>query len=73
MKIVIDIPKDDYNAYNVVPDYLCDADMLRIKSGTPLPKNCRLIDANALPNEVQSLYSIRSASTIIGTDGGAME
>lgn len=49
MQIVIDIPEDYYNVIKAIPDRQCDADMLIIKSGTPLPKgHGRLIDADRL-------------------------
>lgn len=48
MQIVIDIPEDYYNVIKAIHDRQCDADMLIIKSGTPLPKgHGRLIDADA--------------------------
>lgn len=40
MKIVIDIPEEYYNAIKSIPDRQCDADMLIIKSGTPLSEYC---------------------------------
>ena len=45
-----------------------------VAKGIPLPKgHGRLIDVNALPNEVQSLYSIRNAPTIIEADKAESE
>ena len=38
MQIVIDIPEEYYNAIKAIPDRQCTADMLIIKTGTPLPK-----------------------------------
>jgi hypothetical protein len=48
MQIVIDIPEEYYNAIKSIPNIQCDADMLIIKSGTPLQKHGRLIDADEL-------------------------
>lgn len=36
MKLVIDIPKEYYNAIKEIPDEQSTADMLIIKNGTPL-------------------------------------
>lgn len=55
MQIVIDIPEEYYNGIKSIPDNQCDADMLIIKYGTPLPKgHGRLIDADKL--EFEKMY-----------------
>lgn len=66
MKLIIDIPEYIYKLCQGHRDIVYKY----IAKGIPFPKNCRLIDANALPNEIQSLYSIRIAPTIIEADGG---
>ena len=38
MEIVIEIPEEYYNVIKSIPDIQCNADMLIIKYGTPLPK-----------------------------------
>jgi len=38
MRIVIDVPEDYYNGIKSIPDRQCDANMLIIKNGVPLPK-----------------------------------
>ena len=51
MKIVIDIPKEYYEAIKAISDETSSADMLIIKYGTPLPKgHGRLIDADWVKN-----------------------
>lgn len=39
MRLVIEIPEEYYNGIKTIPDNQCDADMLIIKYGTPLPKD----------------------------------
>ena len=76
MQIVIDIPEGAYNLLKTSgvdwlgAEHILDA----VAKGIPLPKgHGRLIDVNALPNEVQSLYSIRNAPTIIEADKAESE
>ena len=72
MQIVIDIPK---GIYKIIKKAKVDNLIYKaIKNGTPLLKgHGKLIDVNALPNEVQSLYSIRNAPTIIEADKAESE
>ena len=48
IELVIKIPEEYYKAITEIPNHQCTADMLIIKTGTPLPKgHGRLIDADA--------------------------
>lgn len=54
IEVVIKIPEEYYNAIKVIPDRQCTADMLIIKTSTPLPKgHGRLIDAKALGEDMR--------------------
>lgn len=57
MQIVIDIPKEYYNATKAIPNIQCDADMLIIKNGTPLPKgHGRLVDMSEVLIKLMQFY-----------------
>ena len=57
MQIVIDIPEEYYNATKAIPNIQCDADMLIIKSGTPLPKgHGRLVDMSEVLIKLMQFY-----------------
>ena len=43
IELVIKMPEEYYNVIKAIPDRQCDADMLIIKGGTPLPKMGRWI------------------------------
>ena len=52
MKVVIDIPENDYKLACNYPDALIACYAHYIKAGVPLPKkHCRLIDADELKKE----------------------
>jgi hypothetical protein len=58
MKIVIDIPKEYYDSIKEIPVEQSTADMLIIRTGTPLPKgHGRLIDADEAIKVLKSLGS----------------
>ena len=83
MKVVIDIPKNDYKLACNYPEALIDCYARYIKNGTPLPeKHGRLIDADALvpdicrdweggrvPPDYYSEECIRNAPTVIEAEG----
>ena len=49
IELVIKMPEEYYNVIKAIPDMQCDADMLIIKGGTPLPKgHGDLYDCNDL-------------------------
>ena len=59
MKVVIDIPENDYKLACNYPDALISCYAHYIKAGVPLPKkHGRLIDADALINYVEDRYEI---------------
>lgn len=54
MKVIIDIPEDDYKLACNYPDALIGCYAHYIKAGVPLPKkHGRLIDADALLEDVR--------------------
>lgn len=78
MQLVLDIPEDYYNAIKAIPDRQCDADMLIIKYGTPLPKgHGELVDISPykgkvicshLYSGVKKLIEVDSIEPIIAAD-----
>ena len=65
MKVVIDIPKEEYELCKRQCDTEClDTLMIAVKYGTPLPKgHGRLIDANVLQMEMDK--DIRKAMSFV--------
>lgn len=75
MELVIKIPEEYYKAIKEIPVEQSSADMLIIRTGTPLPEgHGRLIDADALGNYIKedadewdkyALAYVEGAPTII--------
>ena len=70
MRLVIDIPENYYNVIKSIPDRQCNADMLIIKYGTPLPKgHGRIIDESKITAcEWDGQQMTTNAPTIIAAD-----
>ena len=69
MKVVIEISDETFMFIKSQSKRKLDFYERKILNGTPLPKgHGELIDRGALPMEVQSLYDIRLAPTIIEAD-----
>ena len=80
MKVVIDIPEDDYKLACNYPDALIACYAHYIKAGVPLPKkHGRLIDADKLELDSEyddgeywavSMVQIKNAPTVIEAEDG---
>ena len=72
MKVVIDIPENDYKLACNYPDALIGCYAHYIKAGVPLPKkHGRLIDADELKEEypMENLYMVDDVPTVIEAEG----
>lgn len=57
MKVIIDIPENDYKLACDYPEALIDCYARYIKNGTPLPeKHGRLIDADILMRDINKYH-----------------
>lgn len=69
MKVVIDIPENDYKLACNYPDALIACYAHYIKAGVPLPKNHgRLIDANDVTERIRQRLGIRNIDYLLESE-----